>query len=139
MSGDYIMKKPVKVAAVILGLGVVFAAGTFTGNANLDWSQNAQNRAYSELLETRNEVVGELLDDTATDITQTLDGEVTSTVDANAEELRRLMEEYYRMKLEGLSDTPEFRALEQKIEELMLGVYGSYKTQVDNAFAEVGF
>jgi hypothetical protein len=139
MSGDYIMKKTVKVAAVILGLGVVFAVGNLSGNASLDWSQNAQNRAYNELLDTKKEVVGELLDDTAGDITNTLDSEVTSTVDTNADELRRLMEEYYRMRLEGLRNTPEFLALEQKINEIMMNIYGSYKTEVDNAFAEVGF
>jgi hypothetical protein len=133
------MKKTVKVAAVILGLGVVFAAGTFTGNASLDWSQNAQNRAYNELLDTKREVVGELLDDTAGDITQTLDSEVTSTVDTSADELKRLMEEYYSLRLQGLTDSPRFKELEQKIDEIMMNVYGGYKTEVDNAFKEVGF
>jgi DNA-binding ferritin-like protein (Dps family) len=139
MSGDWIMKKTVKVAAVILGLGVVFAAGTFTGNASLNWKQNAENRAFNELLEVRNETQAEILDDTATDITTTIDNGITDTVDTTADELKRLMEEYYRMKLEGLTDSPEFKDLEARIETLMNNIYGSYKTEVDKVFTEVGF
>jgi hypothetical protein len=137
------MKKPVKVAAVILGVGVAFVLGTqgktIITNASLDWSSNAQNRAYNELLSTKNQVASDLLTDTSTDITNTLSSEVDSQVDTNADELRRLMDEYYRLRLEGLSDTPQFRELEQKINQIMMSLYGSFKTEVDNAFKDVGF
>jgi hypothetical protein len=132
------MKKPVKVAAVILGLGVVFAVGNLTGNASLDWKQNAENRAYNALLETRNEVQDEILDGTATDINNTIEVGISDTVETSADELKRLMEEYYRLRLEGITDSPEYRDLEKRIETLMNSIYGSYKTEVDKVFTEVG-
>jgi hypothetical protein len=133
------MKKTVKVAAVILGLGVVFAVGNLTSNASLDWKQNAENRAFNALLDARDEIQGDILDNTASDIDTTIQDGISDTVDTSADELKRLMEEYYRMKLEGLTDSPEFTALETKIDTLMMNVYGGYKTEVDKAFAEVGF
>jgi uncharacterized protein YecA (UPF0149 family) len=133
------MKKSVKVAAVILGIGVVFAVGNLSGNASLDWKQNAMNLAHNELLDVRDEVVKNTVNNTATDINVTIQEGVSGTVDENASELERLMKEYYRMKLEGLTDTPEFRDLEDKINIIMMNVYGGFKTEVDNAFKEVGF
>jgi hypothetical protein len=122
-----------------IGLGVVavFALGNVTG-ASTDLFTNAENQAYSDMLNVANDVKSDIADSASTDIETTLNTEIEATVQSSEDELRRLLEQYYQMKLDSLDDSPEFKQLEERIQQTMLNVSGSFKEQIDAIFAENG-
>lgn len=130
-------KAAIKVAGSVLVVGAVFAAGTFTG-ASTDWKTTAINNAYSELLDTGNNKTEVLVDKSATDINNTINTAISDNVDAQQVELQKLLDQYYKMKLEGLTLTPEFKALEAQIETIKANVLANFKKQIDEAFVSQG-
>lgn len=128
------MKKSIKVTGVILGLGTIFGLGTLTG-ASTDWATNAQNAAYSELLDTASTKTTALTKNTDEDITNKINTEIESTVDEQQAELQKLLDQYYQMKLDGLTNTPDFKALEDQIAAIKQSVFEAYRKQIDEAFA----
>jgi hypothetical protein len=128
------MMKNLKKIGIGLGVLGVFALGNITG-ASSDWQTNAINNAYSELLGTASETTTELTSDVATDIDTKIQSEIQGTVDEQQAELQRLLDQYYQMKLNGLTSTPEFLEIESQIEQIKENVLASYKQQIDEAFA----
>ena len=51
-------------------------------------------------------------------------------------ELERLLEEYYRMKVEGLTDSPEFKKVEADIEKIRQNAYNRFTKEIDTLFAK---
>jgi hypothetical protein len=121
---------------VVIGLGIlgVFALGNITG-ATSDWQTNAINNAYSELLGTASQTTTELTSDVATDINTKIQTEIQGTVDEQQAELQRLLDQYYQMKINGLTSSPEFLQIESQIEQIKANVLEAYKKQIDEAFA----
>jgi hypothetical protein len=133
------LKKVTKVAIIsALGLGV-FASGFFgkdiVSHAGTSWSTTAENTAYSELLSTANSTKNDLVSNIDTDVNTTVNNAIQGTVDEQQAELKKLMEQYYQMKLDGLTNTPEYLALEQKIKDIQQSVLDSFKKQIDAEFA----
>jgi hypothetical protein len=127
------MKKSVKYTAVGLGIIALFGTGTFVG-AGLDWKSNAINSAYNELLETANTTNDELTSDVSGDINKQVETQIADTVEQQQLELERLLEEYYKLKLEGYTTSEEFLSLEEQIKTIRENVLESYKQRIDEAF-----
>jgi hypothetical protein len=133
------MKKPVKIAIIsVLGLGV-FASG-FIGkgivsHAGSSWSTTAENTAYSELLSTGNTTKNDLVSNIDSDVNTTIDNAIQNTVDDQQKQLADLMKQYYQMKLDNLTNTPEYAALEQKIKDIQQNLLATFKSQIDQEFA----
>lgn len=131
------MNKTLKVSGIVVGILGVFAAGSFVG-ASTDWKTNAINSAYNSILGTGHEVNNEIVADAPTDINNAIQTEIASTVESKEDELKRLLEQYYQMKLDGLTETAEFKSLENTINEIMLNVAAKFKEDIDKAFEEAG-
>jgi hypothetical protein len=133
------MKKTVKIAlGATLTLGV-FSAGLLSKDivtkASSDWASTAQNIAYSDLLGTANSTKNDLVSNIGADINNKINTAIQGTVDQQQADLERLMKEYYNIRLNGMTDTPEFKTLEQKIKDLQASVLTAFKTQIDQEFA----
>jgi hypothetical protein len=128
-------KKLLFVGGALVVAGGIFAAGTFTG-ASTDWQTNAVNGAYSELLGTASTTTNQITSNADTEINNTINTAIQSTVDQQQTELQRLLDQYYQMKLDGLTGTPEFKSLEQQISQIRQSVFDAYKKQIDEAFAK---
>lgn len=55
-------------------------------------------------------------------------------IQAQQDELQRLLEEYYQMKVDGLESTAEYKELENQIEIIKQDVLTRYKSEIDSAF-----
>jgi hypothetical protein len=127
------MKKTVKYTAVGLGIIALFGTGTFVG-AGVDWKSTAINSAYNDLLATANTTNTELTADVSGDINKQVETQIADTVEQQQLELERLLEEYYKMKLEGYTTSEEFLELEQQIITIRENVLDSFKKRIDEAF-----
>lgn len=133
------MNKTIKIAiGATLTLGV-FGAGLFSkdivSKAGSSWSATAENEAYGELLDVANSTKNGLVQDINSDVNDKINGAIKSSVDEQQAELEKSLEQYYQMKIDGLTETPEFLALEQKIKDIQKSVLESFKTQIDQEFA----
>jgi hypothetical protein len=128
------MKKSVKYTAIGLGILALFGTGTFVG-ANTDWKKNAINFAHSEFVEVANDTNDELTADVSEDINEAVQDKLGKTVEEQQAELDRLLREYYDFKLKGYTDSPEFVALEQEIENIQNDILVVFKQRIDDAFA----
>ena len=126
-------KKLMIISASVLGLGIAFGAGNLYTKAGTDWSTNAQNAAYSELLSTANKTTNDLTSDADTDISNKINGAIQGTVEEQQAELQKLLDQYYQMKIDGLTSTDAFKQLEQKIKDIQASVLASFKQRIDEA------
>ncbi|MED1863347.1 hypothetical protein P4V41_07745 [Fictibacillus nanhaiensis] len=127
------MKKSVKYTAVGLTVLALFGTGTFVG-ANTDWKSKVINDSYSGFLDTASDKTDELTSDVSGDINEKVQSEISGTVDKQHEELERLLDEYYKLKLAGYTNSEEYKQLEQQIITIRTNVYESYKKRIDEAF-----
>ena len=132
------MRKGLKVVGIALvGVGL-FAAGSLTGEktgASTDWMTNAINTANSEIGSAGYQKKTEIVTNADADINAKIMSEVQSEVDAKELELQALLEQYYQMKLNGLTDTPEYATILSQIETIQQGVFDRYKAEIDAVFA----
>lgn len=134
------MKKAIKVATFVAGLGLVFGAGSMFGKetgATGDWVTNAINSAYSEMITTANSTVDEVATNVETDVNEKVQSEIQQSVDSKQAELEKLLEEYYRLKLEGLTETEEFKKVESQIEAIQQDLLNTFKQRIDEEFNRV--
>jgi hypothetical protein len=132
------MKKPVKIIlSTTLGLGV-FAAGLFSQQvytkATTDWQTNAYNQAQADLRTTSDQKTAQLSNQASTDINAKINSAISDDVKAKQDELNKLMEQYYQMKLNGLTDTPEFKSLQDQISQIQQWALDRFKSQIDQVF-----
>ncbi|WP_226087488.1 hypothetical protein [Mesobacillus sp. S13] len=127
------MKKTGKIAGVILGVGIVFAAGTFTG-ATTDWFSNAVNTANSTIGKAGFDKKTELIANSDADINVKIVQEIGVKIDAEEVELQALLDEYYQMRLDGLTESQRYQDLEAQIDAITNNVYERYKQEIDAVF-----
>lgn len=127
------MKKKVSVLFVIAVLALLIG-GLFVGTkigASTGWSNELATFANSELGATGFQKKEEILDNNITEeMKDVLDPKITAEQAA----LEKMLDDYYRMKLAGLQDTPEYKALEKQIEGLKLTIFNRYKADIDKMF-----
>lgn len=126
------MKKVIKLAGIAVGIGLVFIAGVASGDG-LTWKQHAVNNAHNKYVDTAGATTEALTTDVQADITTAIDTKLTVTVEDNQAELQRLLEEYYQMQINELTNTEEFILLEAEIERIMEIVLKDYKVHIDSA------
>jgi hypothetical protein len=127
-------KKAWKLTGIVLGTGLVFSAGALT-EATTDWVTNALNSSYSRFLDTASGTTNDIVTNADQEINTKIQTEIENTVVANEDELKRMLEEYYQMKLNGLTESEDFKSLEAQLEQIRNNVFESYKLQIDEAFA----
>lgn len=69
------------------------------------------------------------------DIKDTINGKLEPKVKTAEEELQEMLDEYYRLKLEGMTESPEYKYLEEQIEKTKLSILDRYKKEIDTIFA----
>lgn len=128
------MKKSLKITGLVLGLGVVFGVGSIAGASNLSWKDNTINDAYSGFLDVASSKVSDLTGNVDADINKAVQNQISGTVEQQEKELQKLLEEYYQMKLNNMTETQAFKELEAQIIEIRKSVAEAYKKQIDDAF-----
>lgn len=126
------MRKSIKVTGIALVLGVVFTLGTYTG-ASTDWkievTSDADRRIAAAGYHKKEELVNS---DVATEIKLKLDPKIKQYED----EVAKLLEDYFQLKLQGILDSPEGVAIEEQMASTKQAIYDRYKQEIDAMFGE---
>ena len=117
--------------AAILGLCVVFVPESSEVEAGSNWYNETLNTAYSDMLD-----VARLTND---DLAQKdIDSEIKSTFDSKIKKeeelLAQMLEEYYQLQLNNLTETDRYKELTVQIEGLKTQIFNSYKAEIDEMF-----
>jgi hypothetical protein len=124
------MKKSVKVMLGVTVVAGVFGSGAYAG-ANNSWTNEVVSEASKEIgaagYNKKEEIIGR-------DVDGEIKGLLNPEIDKQASELEKLLEEYYQMRLDGLSETPEFKEVEGKIADLKVSIFNRYKSDIDEMF-----
>jgi hypothetical protein len=133
-------KKVVKVSGGILLSGGIFTTGFFGQQvytkATTDWQTNAINTANSELAESAYNKKEELKASATDDINNKVQDEISQSVEDQKAELQRLLDEYYQMKINNLTSTPEFLSLQQQIKQIQADILARYESELDKVFED---
>ncbi|MGG0667830.1 hypothetical protein ABE073_04790 [Lederbergia citrisecunda] len=112
----------------------IFSVGLFGGTAlgNSSWSTSVVNSANSLLVKAGQDKTKQLA--TTTDVGKQMQQLMQPEIEAQQRELERLLEEYYQMKLAGLTETDEFKAVEGQIDAIKRALLNRYKNEIDSIF-----
>jgi len=132
------LKRKLVIAGTILTLVGVATLGNAGGN-----SAKADETWVNDQLAANNKVIAnagfakkeELKKNANGDIKATINGKLSPELEKAQSELEKMLEEYYKMKLDGLTDSDEYRFLEQKIYETQNSILDRYKKEIDTIFA----
>lgn len=128
------MKNIKKVTVIVLAALVLLAGGIIFGStvgANSNWQSDLNLAAQREIDASGHELVQEFKQQGLTEQMKTA---IDPKIAEEQAELERLLNEYYRMKIEGLTETPEFAELEAKVEELRRLAYKRFTGEIDAMF-----
>lgn len=127
-------KKLMIISGALLGAGILFAAGTYTG-ATADWQAISVNSANSQIYQTATDKTNQLVTSSKTDISNTAQQQLDAEVQAKKDELSKLLDQYYQLKLQGLTDSAQYKQVEAQITSIENDALTTYKKQIDQAFA----
>ena len=131
------MTKGIIVGVVSLGLS---AAGSIVGvvtNADgKNWTDDIIQNATSILTSTAEDKKDELLSDSS-NISDAMKNALNPQIAEEQQELERLLEEYYQMKVAGLTDTQEFYNVRAQITYIKEKNLKLYKKEIDTYFNEL--
>jgi hypothetical protein len=132
-------KKVLKVSGLVLAGALVFGGGFFGKEvytkATTDWQTNAINTANSDLGAAAYSEKEKLKGSAADDINSTVQDQISKSVEDQKAELQKLLDEYYQMKLNNITNTPEFLNVQQKIKEIQASILARYESELDQVFA----
>lgn len=126
------MKKNVigGIIAVILFGGGLFLGGNVLGSN--DWTTSVISSATTTISKAGENKAKELAANT--NIGEQMKQVLAPEIEAQQKELERLLEDYYQMKLNGLTDTAEYKQVEEHIAKIRQTLYTRYKQQIDAIF-----
>jgi hypothetical protein len=127
-------KKVLKIIGGVLIASLIFGVGNFTG-ASTDWQTTSFLKANDIISGAGFDKKEEIAGNAQADILKKIDSEIGETIETESAELQRLLDQYYKMKLENLDQSPEFLALEKRIAEITDGAYARFKAEIDALFA----
>jgi cell shape-determining protein MreC len=134
-----INKKVVKVSGIVLAGALVFGGGLFSQQvytkATTDWKTDAINTANANLGSAGYSEKEKLKAQASTDINSKVQDEINQSVEDQKAELQKLLDEYYQMKLNNMTSTPEFLSLQQQIKQIQANILARYETEIDQVFA----
>lgn len=119
------------VIAVVLLIGGMFV-GTKMG-ANSNWTNEVATIANQQINAAGFAKKEELKNRGLTDSMKML---LDPKIAEEQAELERLLEEYYRLKLSGMENTPEFEQLEKDIEKIRVNSFNRYAKEIDALFVK---
>jgi len=126
------MKKKLLIAllavAVLIG---TFFIGSKIG-ATTSWTTEVISQASRDIGGTGFDKKNELIANT--DITSQMKTALEPKIAEEQAELERLLEEYYQLKIAGLTDTDEFREVEAEIEFITEAIFERYRKEIDAVF-----
>lgn len=126
------VKKKIGIAVLAGGLVV---GGLFVGDkygASNSWGIDIINQAGVDLNSTAKDKTGELLKSNS--ISDQMRSILSPEIEAQQAELERLLEEYYQLKIQGLTGTAEFKDIQLKIQQTRTTMLNRYKKEIDAAF-----
>lgn len=127
------MNKVVKIGLLgLIGVGI-FSAGSYS-EATGDWMTTVINNANSELGSAGYQTKTDLITNSDADIQATMQASLQPEIDAQEAELRRLLEEYYNLKLQGLTESPEYLQVQAQIATIRESILARYKAEIDAVF-----
>jgi hypothetical protein len=126
-------KKYIKYLTVSIGAVAVFGFGALTG-ANSDWKTEVITEASQKLNGKGYEKKAELVGRDGENVAAEMKAAINPAILESQEELSRLLEEYYQMKIDGLTESEDFAELESRIEQIQQAVLDRYKAEIDSAF-----
>lgn len=130
------MKNAKKTVIIVVVALAILSLGLFTGSkmgATSSWTNEIVTIAGQQINAAGFNKKEELKDkDIAGGIKEALDPKIAE----EQAELERLLEEYYQLKLAGLTETPEFKKVETDIEKIRLNAFNRYKAEIDLLFAK---
>lgn len=136
------MRKSVKITLGLTLAAGVFSAGFFgkdiSTHASSDWQTSEANKAQAEMQKTASDTTTSLSNGVSTDINSTIDSQVSAEIKKQQDELNQLLQQYYDLKLQGLTDTQQYKDLVAKIDYYKQWAFDNYKQQIDQAFAAQG-
>lgn len=126
---------------LLIGVGVLLVAVGlfFTGSlvgANNDWKTQVENEASRRIAASGHNKTEEIKDKSQ-DVSQQMIDAINPEIKKQEDELASLLEQYYQMKLQNLTNTPEFQALEKRLEELKKIQLERYKSEIDKIFSNM--
>lgn len=129
------MKQKFKVLFLIVVLTVILVVISpilsKTSEAGSSWDNEVLTEANSDIgkagYNKKEELVKKPLDDSIKESFNPL-------IEEEKADLERMLEEYYNLRLQGLTDTEEYRVLEEKIKQLKQGIFDRYKAEIDSIF-----
>jgi hypothetical protein len=132
-------KKVLKVSGVVLVGALVFGGGFFANqvktNATTDWKTDATNAANSALGQSGYNEKEKLKSSAPNDINNVVQNKINAEVQAQQADLQNLLDQYYQDKLNGLTDTAEFKSLEAQIVQIKENIKDRYTAEIDQVFA----
>lgn len=123
-----------KIGIVVLAGGLV-TGGLFVGDrygASTSWVNDIINQAGTDLDSTASGKTSELLKSNS--ISDQMRSILSPEIEAQQRELEQLLEDYYQMKIAGLANTEDFKAVQLKIQQLRGTMLARYKKEIDAAF-----
>jgi hypothetical protein len=129
------MKKFAKIGLGVLATGVVFGAGLLASDytkATTDWKTNAINQANSSMGESAYNEKSKLISGADADIQSTVIEKLS--IEDRQKELQRLLDEYYDLKIQGLTGSQSFKDLEAQINAIQSDILTRYKKEIDQVF-----
>ena len=100
--------------------------------ASNSWGIDIINQAGVDLNSTAKDKTGELLKSNS--ISDQMRSILSPEIEAQQAELERLLEEYYQLKIQGLTGTAEFKDIQLKIQQTRTTMLNRYKKEIDAAF-----
>ena len=117
--------------AAVLGLSFVVVPENGEVDANNSWTNQAINNAYSDMLDTAHETNEELA---KIDVNSHILATFEPKIKTEQELLAEMLEEYYQLQLNNLTETDRYKQLEKQIEELKVSIFNSFKSEIDKMF-----
>lgn len=130
------MKNVKKKIGIVVLVGGFAIGGLFVGDkfgASTSWVNDIINQAGTDLDATASDKTNELLKSNS--ISDQMRSILSPEIEAQQAELEKLLEDYYQLKIAGLTNTEDFKATQLKIQQLRTTMLTRYKKEIDAAFA----
>ncbi|MEX0596603.1 MAG: hypothetical protein WD512_08885 [Candidatus Paceibacterota bacterium] len=126
-----------KKASIILTVLILVSGAFYVGSntkATFSWDTEVINNANSEIGKAGYDKKNEIIENA--DIASEMAAILDPKLEAEKAELQDLLDQYYQMKLDNLSESAEFKEIEARIEIIKQNIYNRYTAEIDLLFEE---
>ena len=126
------MKKSVKVIIAGVILTGTFITGGIATSATNSWTATVENEANTRISKAGYDTKEELLNQSEA-LPEVMVEKADPYIEDYEKELEKMLEEYYKMKVDGLTDTQAFKDIEKRMDEIKTTIFNRYKKDIDAA------